>query len=49
MRTLLDVAAYLELDDCRLVLLGANPTVHRIIGICQEPGRRSVDVFPCPT
>jgi anti-anti-sigma factor len=45
---LLDVAAYLDLDGCRLVLLGPNPTVRRIIAICQEAWPHNVEIIPCP-
>jgi anti-anti-sigma factor len=48
MRTLMDAATYLQLDGCRLLLLGPNPAVRRIIAICQQTGPRNVDVFPCP-
>jgi anti-anti-sigma factor len=46
---LLEVAAHLELDGCRLVLLGPNPAVRRIIAVCQEAWPRSVEIIPCPT
>jgi anti-anti-sigma factor len=49
MRTLLDVAAHLELDGCRLVLLGPNLAVRRIIRICREARPGTVDVFLRPT
>jgi anti-anti-sigma factor len=49
MRTLLDVAAHLELDGCHLVLLGPNPAVRRIIASCQETVPRNVEIIPCPT
>jgi anti-anti-sigma factor len=48
-RTLMDAAAYLQLDGCRLLLLGPNPAVRRIIAICQQTGPRNVEVLPCPT
>jgi anti-anti-sigma factor len=48
MRTLMDAGAYLRLDGCRLVLLGPNPAVRRIIAICQQTGPGNVEVFPCP-
>jgi anti-anti-sigma regulatory factor len=49
MRTLMDAAAYLQLDGCRLLLLGPNPAVRLIIAICQQTGPRNVEVLPCPT
>jgi anti-anti-sigma factor len=48
MRTLMDAGAYLRLDGCRLVLLGPNLAVRRIVAICQETGPGNVEVFPCP-
>jgi len=48
MRTLLDVAAHLELDGCRLVLLGPNLAVRRIIRLCREARPGNVDVFLRP-
>ena len=48
MRTLMDAGAYLRLDGCRLVLLGPNLAVRRIIAICQQTGPDNVEVFPCP-
>jgi anti-anti-sigma factor len=49
MRTLMDAAAYLQLDGCRLLLRGPNPAVRRIIAICQQTGPRNVEVLTCPT
>jgi anti-anti-sigma regulatory factor len=49
MRTLLDVAAHLELDGCRLVLFGPSLAVLRIIAVCQETAPRNVEILPCPT
>jgi anti-anti-sigma regulatory factor len=49
MRTLMDAAAYLQLDGCRLLLLGPNPAVRLIIAICQQTGPRNVEVLPRPT
>ncbi len=46
---LLDVAAHLELDGCRLFLLSPNPTVRRIIAIGQQAWPRNVEIIPCPT
>jgi len=46
---LLDAAAYLEPDGCRLVLLGPNPTVRRVIATCQEVWPRNVEITPRPT
>jgi anti-anti-sigma factor len=48
MRILMDAGAYLRLDGCRLVLLGPNLAVRRIIAICQQTGPGNVEVIPCP-
>lgn len=49
MRTLMAAATYHRLDGCRLILLGPNPTVRRIIAICQQTGPGNVEVLPGPT
>ena len=49
MRTLMDAGAYIRLDGCRLILLGPNLAIRRIIAISQQTGPDNVQILPCPT